>query len=125
MTTDTDPLWSPDDTGPEVSAYVKTDDDGIEQAADISLLLMAMSDSEVEALLEAPEPGEITDDLYWALLDRDDEAANAISNYIDENPINPDTEEDMGFSVRVDEDELRAWVKAKRPALIEDEAPTP
>lgn len=101
----------------EVTAHFKTDDDGVEEAVDISPLLFRMSDEEIGALLEDPEPGSTTDDIYWTLLDLNDATASAISTYIDENPVNDATGEANGYSVSVDEDELKAWVGENRPEM--------
>lgn len=113
------------DTDLEVTAHLKTDDDGVEETVDISPLLGRMSDEEIESLLEDPEPGSTTDEIYWTLLDLNDATAEAISTHIDENPVNDATGEDNGYSVSVDADELKAWVKANRPSLIRDDAPAP
>lgn len=113
------------DTDLEVTAHLKTDDDGVEETVDISPLLARMSDDEIESLLEHPESGSTTDDIYWTLLDLKDATAIAISAHIDDNPVNDDTGEDNGYSVSVDEDELKAWVKANRPELAKDDALAP
>jgi hypothetical protein len=116
-------LDSPDPVRPTdfvVQALICSDDENISDHVEAVHWLETMTDDDLEFLCQDPGANETTDGLYWALDGEigDDpwgfHVAARLGRYL--SAINESgTKDTMGFSVRLDEIDLQAWVKKNRP----------
>lgn len=112
-----------------VEAVLRSDDDNVSDRVEAADWLSRQDDETLAFLCEDTGANDTTDDLYWELdgeigdNDWGIHVAARLGRYL--TAINEsNTRDTVGFSVRLDEDDLHAWVKKNRPeawALYEKE----
>lgn len=103
-----------------VKALVRSDDENVSDYVEASDWLTRLNNESLASLCEDCGSNEITDDLYWELdgeigdNDWGFHVAARLGRYL--NAINEsNARETIGFSVRLDEDDLHMWVQKNRP----------
>ncbi len=103
-----------------VSATIRSDDDNVSDDVEAAVWLGYCSSEMLAYLCKDTGANEDTDDLYWWLDGEVGEdpwgrhVAKRLGQYL--NAVNTTNNRDtVGFSVRLNEDELHAWVRDNRP----------